>query len=135
MGKVFKFFMKILHFFLICKQIQVNDFSEITKIFSTLAQNFLKIFLVNPNNFSAKHVNLQLAQTPVADERCCLYTQSASINPHSLFKSKNIIEHSSSRSLKLSMTMNTKGHYQISTTLNQSELQFKRSANLRKSID
>ncbi len=40
-------------------QMKVSDFSEVTKIFPTLAQNFLKILHMNPHNFSAKHVNLQ----------------------------------------------------------------------------
>ncbi len=44
-----------MFFFEICKQIEVNDFSEETKIFPTLA-HFLKILLMNPHNFSAKHV-------------------------------------------------------------------------------
>ncbi len=54
-------------------QIQGSDFFEVTNIFPTLAQNFLKILLVNPRNFSTKHVNLQLAQTPMFDERCHEY--------------------------------------------------------------
>ncbi len=29
----------------------MSDFSEVTKIFPTLAQNFLKILLVNPHNY------------------------------------------------------------------------------------
>ncbi len=60
-------------------QMKVSDFFEITKIFPTLAQNFLKILLVNPYNFSAKRVNLQLVQTPKFEERCYQYTQSVCI--------------------------------------------------------
>ncbi len=60
-------------------QIQETDFSKVIKIFQMLAQNFLKILLLNPQNFSAKHVNLQLAQTPVFDRRCDQYTQSMCI--------------------------------------------------------
>ncbi len=46
------------------------------QIFVQKSSHFLKILLVNPHNFSAKHVNLQLAETPVFDERCYQYTQS-----------------------------------------------------------
>ncbi len=45
-----------------------------------LAQNFLKILVVNPRNFSAKHVNKQLAQTPVFDEHYYQYSQSMCIH-------------------------------------------------------
>ncbi len=34
---------------------------------------------MNPHNLFAKHVNLQLAQTPVFDDRCYQYTQSMSM--------------------------------------------------------
>ncbi len=53
----------------------------------------------------------------------------------SLLASKNILEHSSPRSLRFSMTMDIKVHYRTSTTLNQSELQFKSSENARKLLD
>ncbi len=59
-------------------QMKVSDLSKVAKIFS-LAQNFLKILLVNSHNIYAKHVNLQVPQTPVFDERCYQYTQSMRI--------------------------------------------------------
>ncbi len=34
---------------------------------------------MDTHNFSAKHVNLQLSQTPVFDEHCYQYTQSLCI--------------------------------------------------------
>ncbi len=48
----------------------MSDFYEVTKIFPTLSQNFLKILLVNSNNYSCK---LATYRTPVFDERCCQY--------------------------------------------------------------
>ncbi len=61
----------------------MSDFSEVNKIFPMLAHNFLKILLVNPCESPqpfcktrVKHVNLQLAQTPVFDDRCYQYTHS-----------------------------------------------------------
>ncbi len=51
------------------------------QIFVQKSSRFLKILLLNPHNDSAKHVNLQLAHTPVFDkcERCYQYTQSMCI--------------------------------------------------------
>ncbi len=49
-------------------RMKMSDFSKVTKIFPMLAQNFRKILLANPHNFSAKHVNLQLAPIPMFDE-------------------------------------------------------------------
>ncbi len=60
-------------------QMKVGDFSEVTKIFPILAQNFLTILLMNLCNFSAKPVYLQLAQTSMFDEHCYQYTQSMGI--------------------------------------------------------
>ncbi len=57
----------------------MSDFSKVIKIFPILAQNFLKILLVSPYNFSAKYENLQLAATPVFNQRCYQYTQSTCI--------------------------------------------------------
>ncbi len=54
-------------------------FSEVTKIFPMLAY-LLQILLVNPHNFSAKHVHLQLAQSPMFDEHCYQYPQSTCIS-------------------------------------------------------
>ncbi len=52
----------------------------------------------------------------------------------SLLASKNIIKHTFPKSLRLSTTMDTKVHCQTSATLNQSELQFKSSANCEKIV-
>ncbi len=53
----------------------------------------------------------------------------------SLLASRNIIERISPRSLRFSITMDTNVHYQTSAMLNQSELQFKSSANVIKLLD
>ncbi len=50
----------------------------------------------------------------------------------SLLASKNIIEHTSPKSLRFFKTIDTKVHYQTLATLKQSELQFRSSANARK---
>ncbi len=49
------------------------------QIFVRKLSHFLKILLMNAHNFSVKHINLQLAQTPVFDERYYQYTQSVYI--------------------------------------------------------
>ncbi len=50
-----------------------------SQIFVQKSSHFLNILLANPLSFSAKHVNLQLAQTPVFDQRFQQYTQSICI--------------------------------------------------------